>query len=389
MKHPTACSKSWTDVNIDFKSGKVGHCCKSIYYDLPTEYTPDFFDNSEQAQERRQATLDGIQHPDCIECWRDINSGNASYKDWWNEWKTFDHAQPDVPQVNYIEVELDSTCDLSCLYCGAETSSKIAQEEGVEVQDKTRDYDIEMFKPWLADKINNAKQKLNLNFSGGEPTASKLFYDILDFIKTLDTSKTTIDVITNGNSKPFLFKKFLQAIDETHCLRWMITISNESFGADSELIRYGLDWERFENNVIAYANHEKIRHINFGVSVNNLALPTLPQYVEWVYQTMQGQPATFGFCGGGVNEPHEMDISILPESHKVYIDQTVAVIEKYQKGSRCHEIKGYLEFLEDQKQRISSDYTEDYQTIIQEFLHEKQRVKKTDQLMRLTKPLGE
>ena len=382
MTHPTACSKSWTDVNIDFKRGKIGHCCVSKYYDLPEEYTADFFDNNELIQQRRQATLDGIQHPDCATCWHNINNGNASFKNWWNRWNSFDDVEADVPHVNYIEVELDSTCDLSCLYCGAKTSSKIAQEEGVIVQDKTRDYDINLFKSWLKDKVNNAKSRISLNFSGGEPTASKLFYEILDFIATLDTTKIRIDVITNGNSKPHLFKKFIKAIDTIDC-KWDITISNESFGPDSELIRYGLDWNRFEQNVIAYAQHPKIRHINLGVTVNNLALPTLHEYVSWVYNTLAESKTSFTFCGNFVSGPDEMDVSILPEQYKTYVDKAIQVCKELDKGSRSSDTKEFLDFLNDLKYRIGTEYKENYLEIIEQFLHEKQRVKKTNQLMNL------
>lgn len=50
MTYSTACSKSWTDVNVDFKRGTIGHCCKSVYYDFPDEYTSEFFTNSKHIQ---------------------------------------------------------------------------------------------------------------------------------------------------------------------------------------------------------------------------------------------------------------------------------------------------------------------------------------------------
>lgn len=383
----TACSKSWTDINVDFKRGQVGHCCKSVYYDFPEEYTPDFFDNSTNIQERRRDTMAGIQHPDCIECWKDVNKGNDTFIDWWNQWDDFTHRKPDVSHVDYIEIELDNTCDLSCLYCSEEASSKIAQEEGFTVPDKTRQYDIDMFKDWLKHKVNSytdTSKRLNISFSGGEPTASKLFYELLDFIGTLNTHVLLIDVITNGNSRPHLFKKFLQAIDKMDC-KWAITVSNESFGEDSQLIRYGLDWERFEKNVLAYAQHKKVSHINFGVSINNLCLPSFPEYVKWVYNIMQNQPATFCFCGGVVSEPTEMDVAIYPVSYKSYIDDTVEIVNS-NKLARCGKVGEFLKFLKSAKDRIGSDYQDDYQSIIGKHLEYKQRVKKTDKLMRLINP---
>lgn len=383
-----ACSKSWTDISVDFKRRQIGHCCKAVYYDFPEEYTSDFFDNSPGIQERRQESLEGIQHPDCVECWKDVNKGNTTYIDWWNQWDDFSEAKPNVSQIDSIEIELDNTCDLSCLYCSEDASSKIAQEEGFVVSDKTRQYDIDMFKEWLKNKVNNYNnydKRLTISFQGGEPTASKLFYELLDFIGTLNTKFLLIDVITNGNSRPHLFKKFLEAIDKINC-KWSITISNESFGKDSQQIRYGLDWERFESNVIAYAQHKKISHISLGTTVNNLSLPSFPAYVKWVYDTLRDQPATFQFCGSIITDPLEMDIAILPVSCRSYIDDAIEVVNA-NKDARCGDMPGNLEFLESMKKRIGSNYREDYQSYIGKFLDYKQKAKKTDTLMRLIKPL--
>ena len=377
----TACSKSWTDVNIDFKNRLLRHCCKAQPYKLPDSYTIDFFDNSNYIQQRRKDTLAGIQHLDCVECWRDINNGNGAYKDWMNKWDNFDGANPAIPQVNYIDIELDNTCDLSCLYCSHVCSSKIAQEEGRTVQDNTRAQDIELFKTWLEHTVNNTTQEININFLGGEPTASKLFYELLDFINTLDTSRLTLEVCTNGNSKPHLFSKFLAAIDNSNC-NWNIAVSNESFKDDSELIRYGLDWERFENNIRAYAAHSKINHLTLSVTVSSLALPTFPDYVKWVYDTLKDYDKTFSFVGGIVNWPEELDVAILPAAYELYVDQTIQIVES-QRDSNCSGTDRFLTFLQGLKQRINSDYKGNYQTIIKDFLEQKQHVKRTDKLMRL------
>ena len=94
-----ACSKSWTDVTINFKNRKLGNCCKSQYYSLPDDYTSDFFDNSIHVQTRRQETLNGIQNKDCISCWKEINKGKSSFMDWMNEWDNFDNVKIDKPQI--------------------------------------------------------------------------------------------------------------------------------------------------------------------------------------------------------------------------------------------------------------------------------------------------
>ena len=391
MTYSTACSKSWTDVNVDFKRGTIGHCCKSVYYDFPDEYTKEFFDNSEHIQKRRQDTLNGIQHSDCQTCWKDINNGVTPFKDWMNEWDNFDNAKADKTQVNYIEVDLDNTCDLSCLYCSADASSKIAQEEGIKGVNKTREKDIEIFKEWLADKVNNSKNHIDIAFLGGEPTASKLFYELIDYIVTLNISNVTMQVTTNCNSKPHLFKKFIDAIDKSQC-GWQINISNESYKEDSKIIRYGLDWDRFEKNLRAYASHPKVNFINFDAAMTSIALPTFPKYVQWIFDTMadygppNGKP--FSITGDAVFWPGELDVAILPVSFKTQMDKAIKIVKENQIPN-CMNKKNILVFFEGIKSRIGSDYQEDYKNTVAQFLVPKQQYKKTDKLMRLADSLGE
>lgn len=382
MKYTTACSKSWTDVNIDFKTRKLGHCCKSVYYDLPNEYAPDFIDNSPLIQERRKHTLNGNQHPDCYECWRDIANGNKPYKDFKNEWNNFEDAVPEKPQVNYIEIELDSTCDLSCLYCSAEVSSKIAQEEGTKVQDKTNDYDIENVKTWLKQTIEQANDEITISFSGGEPTSSKFFYKLMEFINTLDSSKLRLDVITNANSKQFLFEKFISEIEKFQGIM-NISISNESFKEDSSLIRYGLDWERFEQNVRAYAAHDKVQHINLSINVPSIGLPTFSEYLIWVYKTLIDYDVSFGLCGSMINFPEELDVAILPVECKRYVDPALEFFNALEPNQKFYEKEIFLMYLNELKDRIGSEYRQDYKEVIVNFLKEKERVKNTDTLLRL------
>lgn len=391
MTYSTACSKSWTDVNVDFKRGTIGHCCKSVYYNFPDEYTSDFFTNSKHIQKRRQDTLDGIQHRDCQTCWNDINNGVTPFKDWMNEWDNFDNAKSTEPQINYIEVDLDNTCDLSCLYCSADASSKIAQEEGIKGIDKTRQKDIENFKLWLKETINNSTTRIQLHFLGGEPTASKLFYELIDYVTTLDASNVLLNITTNCNSKPHLFNKLLAAMDKSQC-QWQINISNESYKDDSALIRYGLDWDRFEQNLRAYASHKKVGRLNFDATITSLALPTFHKYVKWVFDIMadygppNGMP--FGIGGDAVYWPGELDVAILPESFKTQMDQAIQLVKECELPNYINK-ENTLVFFEGIKSRIGSNYQEDYKNTVAQFLVTKQKYKKTDKLMRLADSLGE
>lgn len=384
MKNTTICSKSWTDVNINFKKRSMGHCCASVYHDLPDNLTPDFFDNNPGIQERRRDTLAGIQHPDCKSCWRDVNNGITPFKAWVNTWDDFSQVKPDEPQVDYIEIEIDNTCDLSCLYCSAEHSSKIAQEEGKLIHNKLKESDFEIYKQWFQKTVNNSKKPMTIAFLGGEPTASKLFYEMVDFIESLNAKNLKINVTTNANSKDRLFTKFLNTIENSSA-EWVIHISNESYKDSSHLIRYGLDWDRFESNVRLYASQKNVSVILFDVAMNNLSLPTFPEYVEWVCNTMQDYDKKFTILGSAVDRPRELDIAILPVSYKKYMQQAINIL-KERNPKNCIKHKSIFEFLGSLESRIGSNYQEDYQDILAAFLEQKQKYKKTDKLMRLINP---
>ena len=384
MKYSTTCSKSWTDVNINFKTRRLGHCCISTYHEMPDTLKPDYFANNEGIQKRRSDSLKGIMHPDCVRCWRDIETNNIPFKNGQNKWSDFSNAKPDVPQVRYIEMEMDNICDLSCLYCSPRHSSKIAQEEGKVVTSKTTEEDFNVFKDWLTDTVNNADHEIDIAFLGGEPTASKAFYSMIDHISSLDNMRGEILLTTNGNTKEYLFNKMLDTMSKTQ-LEWAIHLSNESFKNDSNLIRYGLDWDTFESNLHAYAQHPKVSRIIFDVAMTNLALPSFPQYINWALDIMSEYNKPFHITGGPVTGPKELDIAILPDYFKKYIDQTTEIIQD--KKLKNHNSEKSMHYLKILHKRIGSVHKHDYIDIIEGFLKKKQEFKKTDKLLGLLRNL--
>lgn len=384
----TQCSKSWTDVNIDFKNKLIRHCCKAEPYNFPDKLSIDFFDNSPQIQERRSHTAHGIQHQDCNSCWRDINSGNAAYKDWMNKWddQEFETRNLHKPHVNYIDIELDNTCDLSCLYCSSVCSSKIAQEEGVVNVDNTRKEDIAAFMLWFETIAATTTEQVTVNFLGGEPTASKLFYELVDFINATilkyPNFNVCIEVCTNCNSKPFLMDKLLSAMDSSTAT-WAVSISNESYGDDSELIRYGLEWDRFVSNFKRYTEHPKVSSITLAPTVNAFSLPSFAQYISFVHVMLAGKKKNWGWVGSHVTWPEALDVKHLPYEYRQYIVNAQATLALDKNNSRFRNYERFNMFLDQMLLRIGSEFTPNYKENLQQFIDEKNRVKQTDKLNRL------
>jgi len=399
MTNTTYCSKNWTDINIDFESRTLRHCCKAKGHDFPEQLTEQFISLNDVIQTRRQQSLENIAHDDCSSCWKDYDNGLTAYRDWSNRWndefiKHHRQALSDDRYVNYIEIKTDRTCDLACIYCNGYSSSKIAQEEGMQIHDNTKEQDYDVFKAWIKNHIQRqdfTQDELIFLFLGGEPTASERFYELVDFIElsAKDSNKRIrLEICTNANSKKFLMDKLIAKMD-TSKLSWGIGISNESYGEVAEFIRHGLDWNRYAENFKRYIQHPKTELIVLSPTVNIFNLKTFPEYITWVYEQFKthAPEKKFTWHGNFINWPNEMDIANLPKEYIKYIEQAENVVAGYSKDSNHVFKDGFLTFCETMKQRIGSAYKEDYKQIAQKFLEQKQTVKKTDKLIKLMENL--
>lgn len=399
MINPSFCSKSWTDVNIDFENRTVRHCCKTNPYDFPHVLEEDFISNNKKIKDRRQASLDGIKHDDCQSCWNDYDIGKSAYRDWANRWDENFLKRNDVGIddrfVHYVEIKPDRICDMSCIYCSAYSSSKIAQEEKVIFLDKTDENDYHVFKSWISNFLSRKDLRSNqivFIFLGGEPTASERFYQLTDYIeeqsKNFNHLNIRLEICTNANSKKFLMNKIVDRIDRS-CLKWAIGISNESYGKDAELIRYGLDWNRFCENFKTYIQHPKTELIVLSPTINIFSLKTFAKYIDWVFiQFKELAPyKEFSWYGNFISWPIEMDIANLPDRYKTYVEAAEKILENNMDYENWVYKDNFLEFIKQIKTRIGQNYHEDYKINARKFLEKKQLVKKTDNLLYLMETL--
>lgn len=392
----TYCSKSWTDININFFNRTLRHCCKSAEYQFPEQLTVDFINNSTQIQNRRAESLQGIAHADCTSCWKSMAATGSSYRDWMNAWDdqyvAANHKRLNDAAVKIIDIELDTTCDMSCVYCFADTSSKIAQEEEVEVKTKFSEHDYAVFKQWIADYLarnDHLYDDIVFNFLGGEPTASKRFYDLVEFIESAARNsklEITIALCTNANTKPLLMTKLMSVIDSSRLL-WSISVSNEGFEETAELVRWGLDWSRFESNVKFYMSHPKITMFSLTPSLNVLNLKSFPEYVKWVHDLFDehANNKVLAWYGNYIEYPTELDIANLPTDYTVYLDRVSEIISSYKHDTKYHTLEQFEQFVESMRQRIGTVKNPNHREELAEFLNRKQRVKKTDKLSILLK----
>jgi hypothetical protein len=395
----TYCSKSWTDVNVDFSSEFVKNCCKST----PIKFVPNldktFFEFSPELLKRKTDSLQGIQNSNCHFCWKEEGK-RVNYRDVHNKWtEEFVESNrdnllsADKSFANYIEVKFSNTCDMACLYCGPNFSSKIAIEEKVRIKSVPLASEFEAFKDFSDPLIKNAVEldrksidkttwdvsQLRFVFLGGEPTLIDQFYNFIEHITSrveyhakLDNwqhkmKNIRLEIVTNGNTTPALMEKFFKLLDSTS-FEWTIGISNESYGHDAELIRHGLNWERFQHNFNCYISvPKKIDSINLAPTLNIFSLKTFHLYMAWVHEQFNKQVASTGNCpsftwhGNFVTDP-VLDIKVLPIEYRKYLDLAIEVAER-ETNPKFKNKTSTIKFLNRMKDRIGTTDPESHQSM--------------------------
>ncbi len=281
----TLCSAAWTDINIDFSKRKLRHCCKSKWEHFPDIINASFINASPQILSRRNDLLHNVENPDCDSCWEDYKIGKSAYRDHKNTWTSVAHVSD---QLKYVELMFDNLCNMSCIYCSSNFSSRIAKENDEPVVSAvTNQNDIDNFIQWLTGLCDDQQKPFTICFLGGEITLSQNFYRFFEILcgnEKLRQSRLHLSFLTNGNTPRPLLLKFFKTLDSfpTH---WTfdIGISNETFGNLSEVVRWGLDWNLFEENFISYLKHPKIKDLTLSPTPCLFTVGSMCEYFEWAF----------------------------------------------------------------------------------------------------------
>jgi len=99
------CSKSWTDINIDFGEKRIKHCCKSLS-EKYTELDKEFINNSPEIIQRRTQSLQGNKHFHCNYCWNHDSNSGSSYRDIYNKSINLNKTPDEL--VEFIELKFNA-----------------------------------------------------------------------------------------------------------------------------------------------------------------------------------------------------------------------------------------------------------------------------------------
>jgi MoaA/NifB/PqqE/SkfB family radical SAM enzyme len=279
-----SCYAPFQALHID-KKGWCRPCPFSFIY-LPSGYknlsnwspTNKLLDiwNSDIIEKMRDnhimGNIDSIACNYCAESCKEGKPPSSLDFDWVGGKRNINHAYP-----KELELELSNKCNYMCNACGPWCSSKHMEKLGLQNDSKYKSIfdDPEISKIFIEDLRSIIHHVYRINFTGGEPFAQRIVYDIIKMINEENPKELHIHFTTNGSVMNGMVKK-LAARPNTH-----FTISLDSIDPIKyPLIRVNGELDNVMSNInIIQSLCTGIIGCSFVIQRDNVY--DLPKIVSW------------------------------------------------------------------------------------------------------------
>ncbi len=258
--HPTLCSLPWIGVYVG-PNGVVKNCAiTSQSLGNLHQQSIEQCVNSDTNVQIKTDMLDKIAHPRCSACYKvETLSTNImqsqSNRHWYRKYGIADlnlYTRPDNFNLQVLDLRWKNTCNLACVYCGPDLSSKWAQE--LKNYSHTVDEDIlNHNKQYVFQRLKNIN---HVYLAGGEPLLIKENLELLD---RLSGENPNVEIRINTNlmvTNNEIFKRLITFKN----VKW--TVSVDSIEDQFEYIRYPASWKVFLENLTW------IKEQNFDINFN-------------------------------------------------------------------------------------------------------------------------
>ena len=294
----TSCLLKWNWSAIRIPEGTTNSCHRN--WRVPFE--PEEFDNFHNLPYKiahRESMLRGEwpespNHLGCGYCKNIEDSGGRSDRQFMNTTQ-FDQTPPELiedPTATHVtpkvlEIFITNKCNMACTYCNRSCSSKIDAESKkfdkdvdlgeffgknftVHQIEKQRRY-IDASLKWLRQHGHNLRR---FHILGGEPFYQSEMEEYLRVLEETNNPEMILNVVSNMNVKPYIFKKGIDRIEELvisgKIERFDLTASIDCWGPAQEYVRTGFNCDVTEENM-RYALSKPITvHINSTHSLMSL-----------------------------------------------------------------------------------------------------------------------
>ena len=315
------CLAKWTQVTMHLGTGMTHSCHHPSPHKIPLaelKRNPSALHNTKHKKTRRKEMLEGKRPSECNYCWN-VEDNSSSYSD-----RVFKSTEPwsinDFDKIKdsywrddfnprYVEVSFGNTCNFACAYCGPQYSSKWVEEiekyGGYPTEHKFNSIDdikardqmpykqseenpyIEAFWKWWPNLFPDLH---TFRITGGEPLLLKDTFKVLEYIQKHHNRNSNISLAINTNLgvPDKLIDKFItiaKDLCENNKVRELIIFTSvEATGAQAEYARFGLNYEKFWNNVDKVLSELPKVTVNIMATYNALSVFSYSDLIDRVFE---------------------------------------------------------------------------------------------------------
>jgi hypothetical protein len=247
---------------------------------------------------------------------------------------------------SYVEVNFNNVCNLRCSYCSPQFSTSWGDEvqrhgayptttphndpshfQGDRRPIAQREHNpyVEAFWQWWP---NLYPELTHFRMTGGEPLLDRNTYRVFDYV--LEHPRPDLHLCVTSNFSVDdrswqKYKKYLVRLCEEGVLEhFMQYVSVDTWGAQAEYLRHGLDFELLWDRVNEFLNDIPYRNsLTFIVTMNNLSVVGLENLFAGILGLRRAYSRTYQrvwFDTPVLRQPAWQSLQILPESYADHLE---------------------------------------------------------------------
>lgn len=392
----TMCFKTWNDIIISLPNRTVKWCCKTqtteddikqTTFDLDT-LDLDFLFKHPILQKRQYELSGGTQCEDCVTCWESERKSGSSYRTIYNSnydfmlnrrmEKTKNHPhkaiefhkqQMEADRFQFIEIELTNKCNMACAYCWAGNSTRWQKEMKTpfpDTDDLIFDRVVELLNEYWETTLHK-KDRVNFSLLGGEPFFTDHMYRFIeDFMVNLNDNKRSgqhiiITITTNLNFPEKKFKQFIELVERTPNITYALQLSGEALGRQSELVRWGLNYETWDKNIdLFFTESKRLKNLQmgFGCAHNALTLPYFKSFLEYINDKVKLHDFNNNqiiMHHNYVERPEHLSIAMLDPKHAKAVDEQIEYIKNEMQDVKFYKRDGFINMMKSLREQVAGN----------------------------------
>ena len=385
---PALCLAKWKQVSLHLPTGLNNSCYHPPLHAIdPVAIVanPAALHNTEHKKAQRKIMLRQERPTECSYCWNMEDQNKLSDRHYRSgePWAAVDfdkikNSTGDEDDIipNYVEVNFNNACNLSCSYCSPQFSSTWQREidrwGGYPTSNSHNDPShfvgnrrpipvrehnpyVEAFWQWWPTLY---PELVHFRMTGGEPLMDRNTYKVFDYVLEHANPKLHLNVTSNFSVEQSLFDRYLTSVKnicDGRIEHFMQYISLDGWGTQAEYMRHGMDFDLVWSRVDQYLNEvPSYNSLTFIITMNNLSVSSLQQLLEGILELRKKHSTTYQrvwFDTPVLREPAWQSLQILPESYA----QKLQAVKDWMNEHLITEANPYHGFKDYEEARLDRD----------------------------------